>query len=248
VTVGAIDALRADCDALVEIGRGLTGDQWAATSGWAGWSVQGLVTHLAGGFWRVVDPSTLPDTTGLANTQAQALIVDARRSWSPERVLDDYRTVSVVAIDRLARLEGDESPMSMGELGHHTRSLVPNSFAFDHYTHIRADLCAPRGPIGATPPPSDERRVVPVLDWVSAALVQQNAALVESLPGAVSIEIRGVGARTITIGPGPTSATIDQDGPTFLQWITGRWSWDALDLDVSGSDDCLAIGRQLRVS
>ena len=58
---GAIEALRADREALLEIGEGLSDDQWGSPSGCPGWSVQDLVAHMGALFTVVVDPSSLPD-------------------------------------------------------------------------------------------------------------------------------------------------------------------------------------------
>jgi uncharacterized protein (TIGR03083 family) len=250
MTSGAVDALQADRDALVEIGRGLSDDDWRAMTGWAGWTVQDLMSHLAGGLWAVVDPSALPDIKGLPTALAQQAIVDAHRSWTPARVLDDYAAVSQRAIDRLATLDGREHRQPFGELGTYPASMVPNSFAFDHYTHIRVDLFAPRGPLTSVPPPSDEMRLLPALDWITAALPQQNTELVESLPGALAIEVRGIGARTITVGPGEAKAkaTVGGDAASLIRWITGRDTWDEAGLSVTGDPSILDRARQIRVA
>src|ERR1039458_1588143 len=69
---GAIEALRADREALLAIGARLSGDDWRAGSGCPGWSVQDVVAHMGTLFWAGVDPAALPDTTGLAPEPAQA--------------------------------------------------------------------------------------------------------------------------------------------------------------------------------
>ena len=55
-------------------------------------------------------------------------------------MVDDYTAVSKDAIDRLAHLEGRDFEIPLGDLGTYPASMVPNAFAFDHYTHIRVDL------------------------------------------------------------------------------------------------------------
>jgi uncharacterized protein (TIGR03083 family) len=245
---GAVDALQADRDALIAICGGLDGDEWAALSGWAGWSIQGLVSHLAGGFWRVVDPGVLPDTSGMTLEQAQDAVVASRRSWPTEQVLDEYVTVSGQAIDRLGQLTDQRAPISFGELGTHAVSMVANSFAFDHFTHIRSDICAPRGPIDVDAPPADELRLVPALDWVAAALPQQNEPLIASLEGSLVIDVRGPGARTIVVGRGLECARIETDSASLIRWVTHRATWAELDLIVSGDRASLDLARQLHVA
>ncbi len=248
MTAAAVDALRADRAALVDICRGLSPEEWQATCGWSGWSVHGLVSHLAGAFWLIVDRSAVPDTTGLPSAQAQDAIVDSRRSWSYDRVIDDYATVSEDAIGRLARLDGRQQLQSFGDLGTYPVSMVPNSFAFDHYTHIRADLFAPRGPLAGAPPPSDELRLLPALDWIAMALPQQNAALVDSLTGSLVIEVLGTGARTIVAGVGDTRATIASDAPALIRWITHRATWEEAGVSATGDPITLDLARQLHVA
>jgi uncharacterized protein (TIGR03083 family) len=245
---GAVDALQADRDALIAICGRLGPGEWRARSGWSGWSVQGLVSHLAGGFWRIVDPAALPDPAGLTTEQAQDAVVSSRRSWTSGRVLDDYVAVSQEAIDRLARLCDQRGEISFGPLGTHPVSMVANSIAFDHYTHIRSDLCAPRGPLATAPPPSDEMRLVPALDWISAALPQQNAPLIDSLPGSLVIDVSPPGARTIAVGAGPEQARVETDPVSFIGWVTHRQVWADLGLTAVGDAATLDLARQLRVA
>src|ERR1035437_6111066 len=210
---GAIEALRADREALLAIGARLSGDDWRAGSGWPGCSVQDVVAHMGTLFWAVVDPAALPDTSGLATERAQDVCVEARRSWTAGDVLADYESVSTEALERLADLESQDFELALGDLGTYPASILPNAFSFDHYTHIRADLFSPRGPLTRQPPPSDELRLTPALDWIEAALPQQNAGLFGSLTGTIEIAVCGPGARTIRLGSGEPMAHISSAAP-----------------------------------
>ncbi len=247
MTSRATEALRADRDALVEICAGLGDADWKAESGCPGWSVQDLVAHLGALFHAVVDPATLPDTSGLATERAQDVLVDSRRSWSAGQVVDDYVSVSLQALDVLEGLEGESFELPLGDLGTYPASVVPNAFAFDHYTHIRADLFAPRGPLTGTPPQSDELRLNAALDWVEAALPQQNDAPVASLAGQVQINLTGAARRTISVGSGGVNAHVTCDGPSFIRWVTHRAAWHDVDVEADGDPGLLTIVRQLRV-
>jgi uncharacterized protein (TIGR03083 family) len=66
MTARAIGALRADRDAILELGTGLTEADWAAASGCPGWSAKDVVAHMGALLRLVLDPSSLPDTTGPA--------------------------------------------------------------------------------------------------------------------------------------------------------------------------------------
>jgi uncharacterized protein (TIGR03083 family) len=241
----AIEAIGADRAALLDICRALTDEEWQAPSGCAGWRVQDVVAHLANLFWLVVDPATLPDTAALPTEAAQEAAVQARRDWSAADVLSDYEAVSKVGLDRLAELTGLDAEMAFGDLGTYQLAVIPSAYSFDHYTHIRADLFAPRGPLTGQPPPSDKLRLGSALDWVEAALPQQNARAT----GECTVEIRvtGTGARSIGFGHGQARATMQSDGPALIRWITQRGSWAELGVEAAGDAAALAAARTLKV-
>jgi len=247
MTDTTIDALRAERAALLDICAGLTGTEWTAATGCPAWSVQDLIAHVGTLFWAVVDPSVLPDTSGLPTERAQDVNVESRRSWTPEQVLADYEAVSTKAIDTLAGLAGQDFEIPLGDLGTYPASAVPSAFAFDHFVHIRSDLFAPRGPLRGEPPPADQLRLAPALDWVEAALPQQNAQAVASLSGAVLIELSGPGARTVRIGTGGASTAVRSDTSSFLRWITQRATWSETGTVATGNEADLAVVAGLHV-
>ncbi len=243
----AIESLTADRSALLELCAGLGPQDWGAPSGCEGWSVQDVVTHLGALYWLVVDPTQLPDTAGLATERAQDVNVEARRSWSSDRVLSDYESVSTQALASMAELETQDFELPLGDLGTYAASVLPYAFAFDHYIHIRADLFAPRGPLTAGQPPSDELRLGAALDWVEAALPQQNADLIARLDGSIDIDLRGTAARPIRIGDGEPRATVSSDSAAFVRWITQRATWEDAGAEGSGDAAQLALARELHV-
>jgi uncharacterized protein (TIGR03083 family) len=243
----AIRALEADRLALLEICADLTDADWKTDSGCPGWSVQDLVAHLGALFWLVVDPSTLPEASGLPTERAQEIYVEARRSLGPAQVLDDYESVSAEGIERLTGLESQDFEVALGDLGAYPASVLPSAYCFDHYTHIRADLFAPRGPLTGPPPPSDELRLVPTVKWIAAALPQQNVELLASLTGSVEIEVRGPAYRTIRFGWGEPAAWISSDAPSLTRWITQRATWEETGTEAAGDERHLAVARKLKV-
>ena len=247
MTTGAIDALQADREAILDIGTGLTDAEWATASGCPGWSVQDVLAHLGTLLRLVIDPSSLPDATGLETERAQDMYVGSRRSWTAARVLADYESVSLPAFETLAGLAGLDLEVPLGDLGTYPAPLLPAAYAFDHYTHIRADLFSPRGPLPGPPPPSDELRLAPALDWIEAALPQQNAGRIAALTGAVRISVTGPGARTLRLGPGDPVAEISSGAPAFIQWVTQRGSWADLGVQARGDDGALRVIAGLKV-
>jgi uncharacterized protein (TIGR03083 family) len=241
----AVAAIEADRAVLLEIGRGLTPAQWEAPSGCPGWSVQDLVSHLATEFWAVVDPSQLPDVTGQPMERAMEIEVESRRGRTPEAVLDDYEQVSAAGLVGLAGMAGIDEPVPLLDMGTYPMSVLPYAFAFDHYTHIRADLFAPRGPLDGPPPPSDELRIGAALDWIEAALPRQNAEA--AAQATIEIQVTGVAARSMTFGSGPVKATVTSDAPAFVRWVTQRGSWAVLGVRTSGDEQALAVASALKV-
>jgi uncharacterized protein (TIGR03083 family) len=244
-----IEALGADRSALLGICEGLDAAAWAAPSGCPGWSVQDLVAHLGSLFWAVIDPAALPDTSGLATEAAQEVLVGSRRSLTSAEVMDDYATVSEKALAALAGFAGAEFEVPLGDLGTYPAGILPAAFCFDHYTHIRADLFAPRGPLPGPVPPSDELRLAPALTWIEAALPQQNAALLDHVTGAADIVITGTAGRTIRVGDpaGPASALVRSGGDACVRWITQRASWEDLGVHAEGDPAVLSALRELKV-
>ena len=247
MTGDAIGALRADRDAILELGAGLTGADWAAASGCPGWSAKDVLAHMGALLRLVLDPSSLPEATGLGTERAQEVYVAARRPWSAARVLEDYEWVSLPAFEVLEGLAVLDVEVPLGDLGTYPAALIPTAYAFDHYTHIRADLFAPRGPLPGPPPPADELRLVPALDWIEAALPQQNPGVLAALTGAVRISVTGPGARTIQVGPGEPVAEVSSDAPALVRWITQRGGWDELGVKACGDERQLGLAAQLKV-
>jgi uncharacterized protein (TIGR03083 family) len=247
---GVTHALAADRAELIGICSQLEAADWDAGSGCPGWSVKDLVSHMGALFWAAVDPSVLPDATGLGTEETQEVYVRSRRGRSGPAVLDDYAEVSEKALAVLDALGQTDAEMALGDLGTYPARVLPSAFCFDHYTHIRADLFAPRGPLAGPPPPSDELRLGPALEWIEAALPQQNRTLLESVPSAAAeIVITGTAARTIRVGnpSGPPSATVRSGGDTCVRWITQRGSWEDLGVPAEGDARVLSVLRRLKV-
>jgi uncharacterized protein (TIGR03083 family) len=241
----ALETVRADGAALVEIGARLTEEQWQAPSGCQGWRVQDVVTHLANLFWILVDPAKLPSSDGVPTEQAQEAAVQARKGMSGARALADYKEAAGPALERLAQIETLDRAVPLGDLGTYPAALLPAAYSFDHYTHIRADLFGPRGPLRGTPPPSHRERLVPVLDWIEAALPQQNEAAAQAC--SLQLEVTGAGARSISFGSGEPTATVRSGASSFVRWVTQRGSWAELGVQATGESVALAAARTLKV-
>jgi uncharacterized protein (TIGR03083 family) len=243
-----IEALSADRAVMLELCGQFSEADWAAGSGCPGWTVKDLVAHLAALFWMVVDPATLPDAAGLPTERAQDAYVESKRALSAAEVAADYESVSGQALGRLAGLASLDFEVPLGDLGTYPARQLPTAFCFDHYIHIRGDLFPPRGPLPGQPPPADELRLGPALDWIEAALGQQNKDTVGSLTGPVEIEVTGPVARTIRLGPaGQPAAAVRTGADAFVRWVTHRARWEDVGAEASGDEKLLAALRDCRV-
>jgi uncharacterized protein (TIGR03083 family) len=241
----AIEGVRADRDALIGICADLSPADWAATSGCEGWTVQDLIAHLGALFWAVVDASKLPDVSGMATEAGQEMLVRSRRGMSASAILEDYVEVSEVALQRLAELAAVDMELPLGDLGTYHASVIPSAYSFDHFTHIRADLFRPRGPLAGPPPPADEFRLGSVLDWAEAALPQQNQEAADT--GLFELQVTGPAARIISFGSGQSMATVSSDAFSFIRWVTQRGSWEELGVQAAGDEPALSAARKLKV-
>lgn len=243
----ALKAIEADRDALLTLCRGLDGSVWSQNTGCPGWTVQDLVSHMACSFWLAVDMSKLPDSAGLPAERAADLYVDSRRSMTAAEILADYETASARGLELLAAIESQDVEVPLGDVGTYPASVVPTAYAFEQYVHIRYDLFPPDGPFGGEPPASDELRLAPTLDWIEAALPQQNSGLLAGLDNAVEVRLSGVDARTVKIGDGALAGQIDCDAAAFVRWVTQRGSWESLGVNAQGDQAALEVVRKLNV-
>jgi uncharacterized protein (TIGR03083 family) len=248
VSDGIIEALRAERDVVLGIGGGLSEADWQASSGCPGWSVQDVISHLGAAYWMVADPPARPGPAGPPFERTQDALIEARRHLSAAETLADYEDISVKAIEILAGLLGSGTEVPLGDLGSYPAGILPTAFCFDHYAHTRLDLFPPRGPLAGEPPPAGALTLEPALDWVEAALPQQNREVLAGLNGPVAVVISGPGARSIRLGPpGEPVASIASGAASFLRWVTQRATLEEAGAEVSGDGRQLAVARKLRV-
>ncbi len=243
----ALKAIEADRDALLALCRGLDDSVWSQDSGCRGWTVQDLVSHMACSFWLAVDMSKLPDSAGLPAERAADLYVESRRSMTPAEILADYESASGRGLELLAAVQSQDVEVPLGDVGTYHASVVPAAYAFEHYVHIRYDLFPPDGPFSGEPPASDELRLAPTLDWIEAALPQQNSELLDGVDQAVKIRLTGVAGRTLHIGDGDVAGQIDCDSAAFVRWVTQRGNWESLCVNTQGDPAALQIAGKLHV-
>lgn len=243
-----LEAIAKDRSAVLELCSQLPDSMWAKASGCPGWSVQDLVSHMACTFWLAVDASKLPDPGGLPAERAADLYVESRRSMTPDEVVSDYELVSSRGLELLAAVEGQDVDITVADVGTYPASVWPTAFAFEEFIHLRYDLFSPDGPLEKEPPPCDELRLAPTLDWIEAALPQQNSQLFSDLDNGVEVRLEGMCARTLRIGGDrDVAAQVTSDSQAFVRWVTQRGTWEGLGIRAEGDRATLDTIRRVRV-
>lgn len=238
----AVQGFRAERDAILDVVKSLRDDEWNTPSDCAGWATRDVVAHMASSVHGVVDPAFLPDMSGGAEQSMEAPVAQ-RREWSIEQVVDEYETYSGQAADAFAMLQAPpmaDTMLPMHDLGTHPMSILPATFTFDAYCHLRVDILQPFGSIDRPQPPRDEQRLRPVVEWMLAGLPWMCAtALAPVVQRPIVLELDGPGGGTWTIAPGgpdgrvalepgaatDAAATARSSDHDFVIWGTQRRPW-----------------------
>jgi hypothetical protein len=145
MTIDAVDALRADHASLAALTTELTPSEGSAPSACQGWSVRDVVAHMtlpAGRRPHVASAARSIRELGAHAGSMGRGDATARHAGRPGRLPQAGRAGN----RRPRRAAGVRRSHKLGDLGTNPH-LVANALAFDHYTHIRADVLAPRGPL-----------------------------------------------------------------------------------------------------
>jgi uncharacterized protein (TIGR03083 family) len=238
----AVEGLRAERAAILEVLHSLSEDEWNRPSDCAGWTVRDVVAHMGSVYHGVVDPSKMPDTSGPDPEGAMEAPVAERRTWPVAEVLAEYETFSEQAINVFAMAQDEplaSTQLPMGAFGTHPMSMLAGTFTFDAYCHLRNDILAPNGPIDRPEPPRDEQRLQPTVEWMLAGLPWMCAADLAVVDRPLVLVLDGPGGGTWTLAPGGPEGRIDvREGADaaaaatatstthdFVIWGTKRRPW-----------------------
>lgn len=238
MTKQAMAGLEADHKAILDLAATLTPEEWEAPSSCEGWRVQDVIAHLSATFSALVDRGSLPETPADEPLERQQdRFVDALRALSSAEILERYRALGEQALTVLAGLQDNDTVIPLGDLGSHPLHLLANTFAFDHYTHLRIDLLQPFGPLDRQAPDADADHLSAVTDWMLAGLPQMSADRLAPLGTTVNLVIEGPGGRTVAARSTGTDVSIDEGAasdavatvtttvPELVRWGTRRADW-----------------------
>jgi uncharacterized protein (TIGR03083 family) len=247
----AVEGLRAEQAAVIDLYKSLSEDELAAPSDCSGWSVRDVLGHMAYSQHGIIDPAYLPD---IENDVEGAMDgpVDERRAWSFADVLDEYETYSAQAMNVFVMAQDEplaSNQLPMGQLGTHPMSILPSVYLFDTYCHLRNDVLRPNGPLAHTEPPRDEQRLRPTLEWMLAGLPWMCPKVADVVDKPLVLSLDGPGGGTRTIAPGgddgrvniteggapDAAATVQSTDHDFVIWGTKRRPYAGLT-KITGDD------------
>jgi len=240
-------------DALLRVMRGAAAGDWALPSGGCpGWTVGDVFLHLGLTLAQFADRRSLPRVEGLGTERLNDVLVEHRRPWTHERVIEDYEANGRATLDRMREIGGGtDRVLDLGDIGRYAFADLVKAYVWDHVTHTTCDVVAPDGPVRLSGPPATERVMRPTVDWVLTALPQQ-VRDVPALAGAIRLDLRGPGGRQVGLGvhdgrfavtdaPGDRAvATVSSSTADLLRWATRRRTWRDLDVAVTGDRDAVA--------
>jgi uncharacterized protein (TIGR03083 family) len=239
VTKAAISALRAEHTHALELFDSLTAEEWQRPSGCAGWRVQDVAQHMAATFHSIADPTSIEAGTSGDVEQNAEVPVQARRDWTAEQVMAEYREWSergIAALDAMQEPPTADMVIPIGNLGSHPLHIMGNAIAFDHYCHLRHDIgmAVPR----AADLPHDPAVLEPTIEWMMAGIPQMCAEALERCEHGVNFvftDLRhtvyhlrrsvGSGPWEVGIGADPSLPICVTSAHEFVNWATKRSDW-----------------------
>ena len=224
--------------------QSLSPEEWQHSSYCAGWRVQDVVAHMSSNYRVTVEPPDDAPAAGptILAEDAMELLVEPRKSWSPEQVLAEYEEYAPKALAVLESLQQEpaaSTPLTMMELGTYPMNLLAEAYVFDHYCHLRVDILAPLGPIQRSVPAADVVRLKPAIRWMLAGIPQMCGPALTALGRPLRLMLDGPGGGTWTLeraggtgdvevrdgDAGDAAATIRSKGHDFVIWGTARRDW-----------------------
>ena len=185
----AVDGLRAERESFLDVLRTLDEDEWD--------SVRDVVEHVASTHYRAIAPEL-----------GEWPVVD------PLTDFDTYTGKSLKVFAALQESPHAEREMDMAQFGTHTTDRLADLYLFDMYTHLRADVLRPYGPVDRPEPPRDEARLWPTVEWMVSVLPTPDATIELDLDD-----------RSWTLGDGRPVARVRSDAHEFTIWASRRRPW-----------------------
>lgn len=236
-----VEALRLAVEEVKSVISTLTDEEWSRPSGCQGWSVRDLVAHMSSNYKETVDPSPPPVTPlDLPAERMMDLLVEPRKGWANQQILDEYLSYCDQAVAVLASMQEEplaSTALPLADLGTYPMHALADAYAFDHYCHLRIDLLAPEGPIDRPVPEADAVRIGPAVGWMITGMPQMQRDLGAHLTAPITLTLTGPGGGSWAISPAGDGihvvagkaasgvAEVSSTGHSFVKWGTKRADW-----------------------
>ena len=216
----------------------LTEAQWKTPTDCPGWSVQDQVSHLVGaesGILGEPRPDHTPqDTAHVKNDvgQSNEVVVDFRRPWPGQKVLDEFRELTSRRLTYLRGLSDEQfatemqTPIGPGTVTEFVRIRIMDAWV--HEQDIRRALGVP-GELESSVAAHAVGRVARAMPFVAARKAQapDGATVVFDITGPagqiVPVAIEGGRGSQLESEPESTTVRITTDVETFACLGCGRW-------------------------
>ena len=216
----------------------LTEAQWNTPTDCPGWSVQDQVSHLVGAESGILGnprPDHTPKKTSHVKNdvgQSNEVVVDFRRSWPGQKVLDEFRELTGQRLTFLRGLSDDgfaaetQTPIGPGTITEFVRIRI-----FDAWVHeqdMRRALGIP-GELEGSVAAHSVGRIARALPFVTARKAQalDGVTVVFNITGTsgcvVSVAVEGGRGKELDAVPDSPTVTITTDVETFARLGCGRW-------------------------
>ena len=230
-----VTALEETWSAAVALLESLEPDQWALPTPNTEWDVKDLAAHLGGleSFFQGFPQSDPPEGWSTEHTGlhfATSVGVAARRSWSPEEVLEEMRRASTAQLEHLRSLdEAGWQEQTVGPVGMTSRSNLADLRLGDLFVHLLDLRFALDRPLRDHPTLAERlvvERAVRVTGWGSV----KGAGLPDGTR--IRLELDGEGGITADLFVAGGRGGFEPPGPPVVDRIAG--SGLAYLLEVAG--------------
>jgi uncharacterized protein (TIGR03083 family) len=245
-----VGALRAERQAVIDLCRQLTEDQWSTASRCEGWSIKDVLAHMAAACHGTFTPWVVKMMRSSNLERSNDADVAERQARPAADVFAEYEVWSrrfTGVQPLLQRRPLSSIPIRLGDLGSYPARLLTSAIVFDSHVHLRHDIATA---LDAAVPPSDANRAAVALEWMMAGMATMSGDALSWMDRSVEIRLKGDGGGTwgvlgtdsggprVVAGSAPSPAvTVEGSTEGFPIWATARQPWRASDVSLQGDEE-----------
>ena len=215
--------------------------EWKTPTDCPGWSVQDQVAHLAGSESRILgieDPAHTPTDTGHVKSDSglsNELVVDWRRPWTGQAVLEEFRELTGRRLRDLRAMSDDDfavetqTPLGLAPVSEFVSIRIMDAWV--HEQDIRRALDRP-GELDGPTAAHSLGRIIRAMPFVVARRAQapDGATVIFDITGPAGrllpVAVESGRGREANIVPADSTVRITTDAEAFGCLGCGRWDPD----------------------